>query len=165
MKSDFKSTRSWKRLAGAIVCLVAVSSVFAAEEAEDNEHQWGPALKLSVEVRNRLYPDFFESHNIEMNERVQVGDTDYFIEVVDFFPHFAIIDSTKETVSLSHEPKNVAFKFVVYESDSIVDATWSFYSVQIPHYARTSYLYFNITKFEYRGEVFSKKDPEQANEL
>jgi hypothetical protein len=98
-----------------------------------------------------------------MNQAVQVGDTDYFFEIADFYPHFALIDSTKETVSLSREPKNVAFKFLVYENDSIVDTSWSFYSIQIPHYARTSYLYFIVKQFEYRGKVFNK-DAEQSQQ-
>jgi len=136
-----------------VICVLAVYSV-AAEE--DKGHTWGPASKITVEVRNRLYPSFFETHDVEMHDTVQVGDTDYFFSVVDFFPHFALVDSTKEIMSLSHDPNNVAFKFVVYESDSIVDTSWSFYNIEIPHYARTSYLYFNVTKFEYRGELFSK---------
>jgi hypothetical protein len=160
MKSEIKSIRSWKLVLAVVICLAAVSSVIAAD---DTEHAWGPATKIALDVRNRLYPDFIESHNVEMHQRVQVGDTDYFFEVVDFFPHFALIDSTKEVVSLSHEPKNVAFKFVVYEADSIVDTSWSFYTIQIPHYARTSYLYFNVTQFEYREETFNRNS-EQANE-
>jgi len=153
MKPETKSNRSWKPVAALVICLVAVSSVIAEEDAG---HAWGPASKITMDVRNRLYPNFVETHDVEMHERVQVSDTDYFFEVVDFFPHFALIDSTKEIVSLSHEPKNVAFKFVVYENDSIVDTSWSFYTIQAPHYARTSYLYFNVTQFEYREELFSK---------
>jgi hypothetical protein len=150
------SVSKWKRggwpLMAALICLAGASALMAEEEA----HDWGPATKIALDVRNRLYPDFVESHRVEMHQRVQVGDTDYFFEVVDFFPHFALIDSTKEVVSLSHEPKNVAFKFAVFENDSIVDTSWSFYTIQIPHYARTSYLYFNVKEFEYRGEAFRK---------
>jgi hypothetical protein len=119
---------------------------------------WDPAEKLVVFVRNRMYPNFREVHETEMNKRVQVGDTDFFFEITEFYPHFAIIDSTKEVVSFSSEPENVAFKFVVFENDSIVDTSWSFYNIQIPHYAANSYLVFDVLKFEYRGEVFQKDE-------
>ncbi len=123
--------------------------------------EWEPASKLTVAVGNRLYPNFQETHATDMRVRNQVGDTDYFFEIVEFYPHFAIIDSTKETVSLSHEPTNVAFKFVVIENDSIVDTSWSFFNIQIPHYARTSYLVFDVVEFEYRGETYTKGGGEQ----
>jgi len=97
-----------------------------------------------------------------MYNRVYVGDTDYSFEVTGFYPHFARIDSTKEIVSLSDEPKNVAFKFVVYENDSLVDTSWSFFTIQIPHFARTSYLFFNVLEFEYRGEIFKQQNKDQS---
>ena len=139
-----------------LVVLATVVCTAGALTAEDATHDWGPASGLTVEVRNRLYLDFEETHTIGMNERVQVGDTDFYFEVIDFFPHFALIDSTKEVISLSHEPDNVAFKFVVYENDSIIDTSWSFYNLEVPHYSRTSFLYFNVTRFIYRDETFEK---------
>lgn len=131
-------------------------SATLALSASAGDVTWEPASKLTVFVRNRMYPNFRETHETGMHERVQVGDTDYFFEVAEFYPHFALIDSTKETVSLSDEPTNVAFKFVVYENDSIVDSSWSFFNIQVPHYAANSYLVFDVLKFEYKGEIFQK---------
>lgn len=141
------------RTVPTLICLV-IGAVALSATAEDDKLR--PAQHLTVAVGNRLYPDFHETHRIEMHERVIVGDSDYAFEVVDFYPHFARIDSTKQIISLSDEPTNVAFKFVVYENDSIVDTSWSFFNLQIPHFARTSYLYFNVLEFEYRGEIFEQ---------
>lgn len=138
----------------AVFCFLAVALTFTAS-AEDVS--WDPAENLTVLVRNRMYPNFQETHETGMNQRVQVGDTDFFFEIVEFYPHFALIDSTKEVVSLSSEPENVAFKFVVIENDSIVDTSWAFYTIQIPHYAANSYLYFDVLEFDYRGETFQKE--------
>ncbi len=143
-----------RRLAAIII--VSLLGAAGALIAGETVHDWEPASDLTVDVRNRLYPDFQETQQVGMNERVQVGDTDFFFEVVDFYPHFALIDSTKEVVSISHEPENVAFKFVVYENDSIIDTSWSFYNLQVPHYSRTSFLYFNVTRFIYRDETYEK---------
>lgn len=149
--------RNISRRRGLVPVAVLALIVIAASVLADGEtHDWGLASGLTIDVRNRLYPDFQERQQIGMNERVQVGDTDFFFEVVDFYPHFALIDSTKEVVSLSHEPENVAFKFVVYENDSIIDTSWSFYNLQVPHYSRTSFLYFNVIRFIYRDETYEK---------
>jgi len=137
-----------------VIASVALAVFAIGSVAEDSDAP--VATDLTVEVGNRMYPDFRETHETQMNERIQVGDTDFFFSVEAFYPHFALIDSTKEIVSLSDEPENVAFKFVVYESDTIVDTSWSFYSLQIPHYGRSSYLHFNVLEFQYRGETFSK---------
>jgi hypothetical protein len=147
------------RIIFTIICLV-VSAVALSATAEDDKLR--PAQHLTVAVGNRLYPDFHETHSMEMHQRVIVGDTDYSFEVVDFYPHFARIDSTKQVISLSDEPTNVAFKFVIYENDSIVDTSWSFFSLQVPHFARTSYLYFNVFEFEYRGEIFKQGSEGQS---
>jgi hypothetical protein len=143
---------SFKKIT-AVFCFLAVSLALTVSAGDVS---WDPAENLIVFVRNRLYPNFREIHETDMNQRIQVGDTDYFFEVVEFYPHFALIDSTKEAVSLSSEPENVAFKFVVYENDSIVDTSWSFYHIQIPHYAANSSLVFDVFKFDYRGESFQK---------
>jgi hypothetical protein len=154
MKTSIRNTGRRRGL--ALIALMVLTMIAASVLAEGESHDWGPASDLTVDVRNRLYPDFQETQSIGMNERVQVGDTDFYFEVVDFFPHFALIDSTKEVISLSHEPDNVAFKFVVYENDSIIDTSWSFYNLQVPHYSRTSFLYFNVTRFIYRDETYEK---------
>jgi len=147
------------RTVPTLICLV-ISAVALSATAEDDKLR--PAHHLTIAVGNRLYPDFHETHKTEMHERVIVGDTEYSFEVVKFYPHFARIDSTKQILSLSDEPTNVAFKFAVYENDSIVDTSWSFFNLQVPHFARTSYLYFNVLEFEYRGEIFKQGSAGQS---
>lgn len=154
MKFKYNANARGRGTAAVILAILLCGA--GALIAEDSKHEWSPASDLTIDVRNRLYPSFQETHQVGMNERVPVGDTDFFFEVVDFYPHFGLVDSTKEVISLSHEPDNVAFKFVVYENDSIVDTSWSFYSLQVPHYSRSSFIYFNVTRFVYRDEVFEK---------
>ena len=124
------------KLIVVLICLVTCVVTLSAT-AEDAKPP--PAQHLTVAVGNRLYPDFHETH-----------------------PHFARIDSTKQIISLSEEPENVAFKFVVYENDSIVDTSWSFFSLKVPHFARTSYLYFNVLQFDYRGKTFDQRSEGQS---
>lgn len=147
-----KRFRAYVMLLGGIILLFPAG---AAETAEKRSE-----MPLTIEIRNRLFGAFHEIHETTMNKREQVGDTDYFYEVVEFFPDFAIIDSTMKAVSLSEEPKNVAFKIAVYENDEIIENTWAFYHLDIPHFKRTSFLVFTVIRFEYRDEIFSKEEKE-----
>jgi hypothetical protein len=126
-----------------------------ADSAKDYSSE---VSSLTVRISHRAHPDFQQTVKTEMNKREQIGDTDFFFEVVEFFPHFAITDSTKKTISLSDEPENVAFKIRVYEIDELVDETWAFYHINIPHFSRTSLLKFDTVAFEYRGELFEKEE-------
>jgi len=142
--------RKWR------AALVALAIVLAAAPAVGES----PSA-LTVEVTNRMYLDYREVFETKMHEREQLGDTDYFFEVIEFFPHFAIIDSTKEVVSLSDELKNPAFKIKVYKEDELVEDTWAFYAIDIPHYSPQSFLAFRVLEFEYRGEVQRKESKKQ----
>jgi hypothetical protein len=147
-------TRSTVKIISTVCCtlLLALDLQATPEKPDDTSD-----MKLTVAVGNRLFPDFRETHRTTMHNRLQIGDTDYFFEVVAFYPHFAIIDSTKEVVSLSDETKNVAFKIAVYKNDEIVRDAWAFYNMSIPHFRATSALTFDVIEFEYRGEVYRKE--------
>lgn len=154
-----KGGRKWTKATpclAALFMLLIVSLAIASAEDADKESE----MPIKIEIRNRLYPKFFESHETTMNKREYVGDTDFSYEVVEFFPHFAIIDSTKEAVTLSEEAKNAAFRITVYEKDEVIETAWAFYHIDVPHFQRTSYLFFKVVEFEYRGEVFSKEEKE-----
>ena len=133
------------------VCLLSFSIRSVADETKDEP------TAITVVVGHRVHTDFREVLDIKMHERVPIGDTEYWFEVVRFEPHFAIIDSTKQVVSLSDELKNVAFKIEVYEDNEAIDKVWAFYSIDIPHYARTSLIKFDVVAFEYRDEVHKKE--------
>ena len=125
---------------------------------------WTPAeesvkaepTKLTLVVGNRVFPDFREVHQTEMHKREYVGDSEFSFEVIDFYPHFAYVDSTKEIVSLSDEPKNAAFKITVYENDEVVQNEWAFYNLSTPHFRMNSIIWFSVVEFEYEGEVYKK---------
>jgi hypothetical protein len=110
-------------------------------------------------IGNRLFPDFREVVSTGLRERRQIGDSDMFFEVLEFYPHFAIVDSTRKVVTLSDEPKNPAFRIKVFENEAAVDSTWAFFNLDIPHFSRTSALWFRVLAFDYRGEVFQKEPP------
>ena len=56
----------------------------------------------------------------------------------------------------------VAFKIEVYENGELMKTAWAFYTISVPHFARDDYITFDVTKFVYRGETFSKEKPEEA---
>ncbi|GEM_PF-2311547 len=126
----------------------------------------GPALtRITMEVGNRLYPAFSDTVETKLNEKVHVGDTEYSFKTTKFYPHFAIIDSSMEFVSLSDEPVNPAFRIRVYKNSNPVEETWAFFGPGAPHYARTSFLTFRVTSFVYRQKVyFSGNEGSGANE-
>jgi hypothetical protein len=144
------------------LAISVISTVWALGGSADEVKDYSSDISsLTVVVGHRVHGEFHQTITTEMNKREQIGDTDFYFEAVEFYPHFAITDSTKKTISLSDEPTNVAFKIRVYESDELVDETWSFYHIQIPHYSRTSLLKFDAVAFEYRGELFEKKKEDQ----
>ncbi len=148
------------RAAVGVVILTAIIAglppVIAAETATPTH--------IKVEIGNRMYPAFHETVEVEMNKKISIGDTDYLFEMIEFYPHFAITDSTKKVVTLSEEPTNPAFKIRVYQNEETVEDTWAFYGITVPHYARTSYLTFSVLEFEYRGTVLSKKEEAEKEE-
>ena len=111
---------------------------------------------VTVDIGHRMHTDFYQQILTKMNKREQVGDSDLFFEVIAFYPHFAYVDSTKEIVSLSDEPKNAAFKIRVYENDEVLEDAWAFFTINAPHFFPTSYLTFEVTNFEYRGKTYKK---------
>jgi hypothetical protein len=117
---------------------------------------------VTVEIGHRMHPDFYQQTQTKMNVREQVGDTDFFFEIIEFYPHFAYVDSTKEIVSLSDEPTNAAFKIRVYENDEVVEDTWAFFTINVPHFSPTSYLTFHVTNFDYRGETYQDNRKDKA---
>lgn len=160
-----KSQRSIGYKAFALCLLIiAVTQPVSAQEAPDSTVD----MSLTILVRSRLYADFYEVHETTMNKREYIGDTEYSYEVIGFFPHFAIIDSTKEVVSLTDSLKNVAFKIRVYNGEDVEDDMWSFFTIQVPHFSRTAHLTFDVMEFEYQGQTHinpSKKEESEEEEI
>jgi len=131
----------------------------AADAPPAGKDSPAPPDSVVILIGNRLFPDFREIVSTGLHERRQIGDTDFFFEVAEFFPHFAIMDSTRRVVSLSDEPKNPAFRIRVYESEAAVDSTWAFFNMNVPHFSRNAALWFQVLAFDYRGTVFQKEAP------
>jgi len=142
----------------ALIAVVALPLVLAAKK-DKNSKAPGPD-SVVVFIGNRMFPDFAEVVTTGLRERRAVGDSDYSFEVESFNPHFAIMDSTRQVVALSDEPKNPAFHIKVYKDDALVDSTWAFLNVDIPHFSRTSALWFRVLTFDYRGVIYKSKLPE-----
>jgi hypothetical protein len=137
--------------------LVASLSVLGMTTADPGSQ----VSSVTVEIGHRMHPDFYQQTQTKMNAREQVGDTDFFFEIIEFYPHFAYVDSTKEIVSLSDEPTNAAFKIRVFENDEVVEDTWAFFTINVPHFSPTSYLTFHVTSFDYRGETYRDNGKEK----
>jgi hypothetical protein len=148
-----------------IMVLVALAApALAARRGLAAEPAAAPAPpdSIVIVIGNRLFPDFREIVTTGLRERRQIGDTDFFFEVRDFYPHFSIIDSTRSIVSLSDEPRNPAFRIRIFENEAVVDSAWAFYLVNAPHFSRTAALWFQVLAFDYRGVVFKKEPPAAA---
>ena len=142
----------------AIVIAVTVM-ITATPSAGSEKNDEGDLPKfVKVKIGHRIHLDFEEEVTAQMNERYYVGDTDISFEATAFYPHFAIVDSTREIISLSDELKNPAFKILVYENDELIDETWAFYAFHAPHFSRTFHVSFQVLAFEYRGTVYDQSE-------
>lgn len=112
-------------------------------------------------IGNRMFPDFADVMSTPLHRRNVVGDSDFAFEVMSFNPDFFINDSTKTVMKRSDEPKNPAFHIKVYKDGAPVDSSWAFYNLDVPHFSRTSALWFRVLCFDYRGQVFKKEPPKQ----
>jgi hypothetical protein len=155
-------THSRRRAAAFVVSLVAAAIVSSTGAAEKKDKKGAKSVgpdSVVLLVGNRMFPDFGEIVSTRLRVRQAVGDTDFAFEVVRFYPHFSIMDSTKKIVSLSDEPNNPAFRIQVFRADSLIDSTWAFYLMDVPHFSRASALWFRVLAFDYRGKVFKKEMP------
>jgi hypothetical protein len=139
----------------------ALSITSAAQEPARGTETLVPG-SITLRVTNRLHPNYLEYITTEIGDTNQLGDTDYFFLITEFYPHFAIIDSTRDIVSLSEELKNPAFRITVFEGDSIADETWAFFLMRVPHFTRKSYMAFEVMEFEYLGK-HHKLESERAS--
>lgn len=147
----------------ALGCLVAAAPVHAYDGSLVADSLSLTASALTVRVGHRLYPQFGERVETEMQKLEPIGDTDMSFEVAEFYPHFAYLDSSKTYVSLSDEPVNPAFRIKVYEDGELVDQVWAFFSIKVPHFPSDSYVYFEVLEFAYRGERYRQEEETRAD--
>jgi len=149
--------KSRRTLAGNIAAAMSLLAVVAllpmGREARGGDRPAPTAI--TVAISHRVFVNFHDTLTVAMNERRNVGDTEFTFELVEFYPDFAI-DTTRTITSVTDDPNNPAFKVAVYESGEMADDTWAFYGIDIPHYGRNSYLAFKVLGFEYRGVVLGR---------
>ena len=144
----------------ALIATPATSANEVANEAAKEATKSAPEF-VKLQIGHRVHHNFREIVTTQLGQKQYLGDTEFSFEVTAFYPHFAIVDSTHEVVSLSEELKNPAFKIEVYENDELVDETWAFYAVQAPHFSKTSLISFQALAFEYRGTVYDQKKKDE----
>jgi hypothetical protein len=149
-------------LASILFSAIALTADAKKDKKADKNHP-GPD-SVVVFIGNRMFPDFADVVSTPLHRRCTVGDSEFSFEVLSFNPHFSIIDSTKTIVALSDEPKNPAFHIRVYKGGAAVDSSWAFYNLDVPHFSRTSALWFKVLCFDYRGVVYKKEPPTESQQ-
>lgn len=143
------------------IAILSLSLAPADAKKKPDKKSDGPD-SVVLFIGNRMFPDFADVVATPMKKRCIVGDSDFSFEVRSFNPHFFIDDSTKTIIQRSDEPKNPAFHIVVFKDNAPVDSSWAFYNLDVPHFSRTSALWFRVLCFDYRGQVFKKEPPAPA---
>jgi hypothetical protein len=151
-----------RRWIDKVVHLLCVTLLVAMTGMGATTDHGEKVTSVTIEIAHRMHPDFHETIQTKMNTRAPIGDTDLSFEVVEFYPHFAILDSSKTIVSLSDEPTNAAFKIRIYDGDTATENVWAFFTIKVPHYARTAFLSFDVVDFEYRGKRYGPDEEKEA---
>jgi hypothetical protein len=107
-----------------------------------------PVQELTIAVRHRAYPGYYEELHVKMGQRFQLSDTDYYAKAVDFVPDFAISLSDKKVFSRSDSLNNPAVKLIVYRGNEKLEEVWAFQKAEAPHFSPQSMLGFKLLDFE-----------------
>lgn len=145
----------------AIAALWIATAAPALADAPDPAAEATPD-SVTVRITNRMYPQFLEIVTVAMNEELQIGDTDYYFALTEFYPHFAYLDSSRTYVSLSDELENPAFRVQIWEGEEELEKTWAFFRIDVPHFSRESFLAFQVLEFQYRGETHRRKSGKEG---
>ncbi len=119
----------------------------AAGAAKDAPPQ---VTRVTLIVRHRAFPDFFDVDSVALKEDFEIGDTPYSARVVEFVPDFAYDLKSHRVLSRTNEPNNPAFRIIVREKKVPQDTVWAFFNMP-PHFARKSLLAFMVGRIEFKG--------------
>jgi hypothetical protein len=112
---------------------------------------------ITVRAFHLLYPDYSQTFTVGMKEKVQLVDTNLFVAVEEFVPHFAIDTVTRKVFSQSPELKNPAFRMVIYAGAEKKEEQWAFFKFAVPHFTRQTGLRFEVLKFNYNGKTYRRE--------
>jgi hypothetical protein len=119
-----------------------------------------PVQELTIAVRHRVFPGYYEEFQVKMGQRFQLSDTDYYAEAVDFVPDFAISLSDKKVFSRSDSLNNPAVKLIVYRGKEKLEEVWAFQKADAPHFSPQSMLSFRLLDFKIEDKF--KKDEDKT---
>lgn len=156
-------------LLAALVSMLGLSSMGSAEDpgsaaaaAETSESTDAPgtadatagvdhsALKFTIDVGSRLYPDWKESHDVALYIPFFLGDTEFRASASRFVPDFKIADG--KVISETQEWLNPALEVVVFQDTTAVDTVWAFKNFP-PHYSARSFFTFQLRSIEGEPET------------
>jgi hypothetical protein len=112
---------------------------------------------ITLRAYHLLYPDYGQTLTVGMGQKFQLADTDLFVAVEEFVPHFAIDTVTHKVSSQSAELKNPAFKVAIYVGAEKKEEQWAFFKFAVPHFTRQTGLRFEVLKFNYNGKTYRRE--------
>lgn len=134
----------------ALACsIILVASLAASGEGQATKTASPQVTGVTLLIRHRAFPDFFDADSVGLKQDFQVGDTPYSARVVEFLPDFTMDLKTRKTFSRTNEPRNPAFRIIVREKGVPQDTTWAFLNMP-PHFARKSLLAFTIARIDFK---------------
>lgn len=108
-----------------------------------------PRVKtVTLSIRHRVFHEFRQVSEVKLREEFPVGDSPYTARVVEFVPDFSLNLDTRKVVSLSHQPRNPAFRVIVLEKGAPSDTAWAFLNMP-PHFSRNSLLSFQVARIDF----------------
>ncbi len=112
---------------------------------------------VTLRAFHLLYPDYSQTFTVGMNQKFQLADTNLFVAIEDFVPHFAIDTVTRKVFSQSQELKNPAFKVAVFVGAEKKEEQWAFFKFAVPHFTRQTGLQFEVLKFNHNGKTYRRE--------
>jgi hypothetical protein len=123
-----------------------------------------PVQELTIAVRHRVFPGYYEEFQVKMGQKFQLSDTDYFARAVDFVPDFAISLSDKKGFSRSDSLNNPAVKLIVYRGKEKLEEVWAFQKVEAPHFSPQSMLGFKLLDFKIEDKFKKVEDKPEKDD-
>jgi hypothetical protein len=119
---------------------------------------------VTLLIRHRVFHDFEDQQTVKLRQDFILGDTDYHARVVEYVPDFSMDLKSRKVVSKSPEPKNPAFRIIVFQGKVPQDTTWALLNMP-PHFARKSYFAFRVMRVDLVGHAPVIADTTSAHDF
>jgi hypothetical protein len=135
--------------AAALLLLLASATAWGAKVAPARGAGKGPRLAtVTFGVRHRVFHEFRDLHTVKLNETFPLGDSDYSARVVQYLADFQMDLQAHKIWSMSDEPRNPAFRVIVWKGKTPQDTTWAFLKSP-PHFGAHSYFAFQVLRIDF----------------